>query len=131
MQFVPEYILKEINRIFKPKDVNEVIESLKNTMIPPPLRDGDIYDRVWLAIIYGSKGDIKEFRRYLAIAQIDYRDVLQSSGLIIENWGDILIKNGFKYYEEAYNNEKDKRKKQQMGYIFEKRKKGLSKWILN
>jgi hypothetical protein len=51
-------------------------------------------ERVHLAVLHLSAGNFASFRRHLAEAQIDWRDVLVADGLGYENWPEVLQQRG-------------------------------------
>lgn len=56
-------------------------------------------ERVHLAVLHLSAGNFASFRRHLADAQIDWRDVLVADDLANEDWPEVLHLRGIKRHE--------------------------------
>jgi hypothetical protein len=93
---VSALVRQEIEKRF-PDDAVSVIASFEAT--PLPFLDAENRrrekDRVHLAIIKLSGGDITRVPHSLEIAARDWRDVLVWSGLGQPNWPDVLRDSGF------------------------------------
>jgi hypothetical protein len=87
----------EVSRVFSETDAESVLSLFEAT---------DFYcnfleeiERVRLAMVYGSGGNMDKFKDYIALSKVDYRDVLMSSGLGNSDWKTILLNAG--YYSES------------------------------
>lgn len=93
---VSDLVRQEVEKRFA-TDAASVIESLAAT----PLAFLDVSDRarerdrVHLAIVKLSGGDVAQLPRILDYARRDWRDVLVWSGLGQPNWPDVLRDAGF------------------------------------
>lgn len=93
---VSELVRHEVAARF-PADAETVIGSLEATALPfldAPDRARE-RDRVHLAIIKLSSGDVAQLPKILDYARRDWRDVLVWSGLGQPNWPDVLRAAGF------------------------------------
>jgi hypothetical protein len=77
----------EAARLFPATHVAAVLDQLASTELPLA---GDWPERIHLAILHLSRGDIHRFKHQLADARIDWRDTLVADGLANENWRDVL-----------------------------------------
>lgn len=93
---VSELVRQEVEKRF-PANSAAVLESLGAT--PLAFLDADNRrrerDRVHLAIIKLSDGDVAQLPKILDYARRDWRDVLVWSGLGQPNWPDVLRAAGF------------------------------------
>jgi hypothetical protein len=93
---VSDLVRQEVQKRF-PANSAAVLESLGAT--PLPFLDADDRrrerDRVHLAIIKLSGGDVAQLPKILDYARRDWRDVLVWSGLGQPNWPDVLRVAGF------------------------------------
>jgi len=75
---VTETVRQQARRLFTPADAEEVIAAFNATELPLIANNGE---RVYLAILLLSRGDMERFRRELRQAKIDWRDTLAAAGL--------------------------------------------------
>jgi len=81
----------EASRLFPADQSAAVLDQLASTELPLA---GDWPERIHLAILHLSKGDIHRFKHQLADARIDWRDTLVADGLANENWREVLRARG-------------------------------------
>jgi hypothetical protein len=90
-------VIAEANTRFASGDVAMVITSLEGASIPIFSRAAPSeLPRIQLAIIKLAAGNIDTFRRALALAEQDWRDVLVAAGLANANWRDVLTEAGMR-----------------------------------
>lgn len=89
---IEEVVISEAKRLFKAEDLSSVLSGLRETELwaesagPPP--------RVHIAVLWGSKGDMRAFRQKLQWAHDDWRDLLVEVRLASEDWREILQSHG-------------------------------------
>ncbi|MES2526712.1 MAG: hypothetical protein V4598_06475 [Bdellovibrionota bacterium] len=57
-------------------------------------------DRILLAILFGSRGDLKKFEELTELSTRDWRDTLMAAGLAEADWREILKSHGYWTPEE-------------------------------
>lgn len=77
----------EATRLFPATQVDAVLDQLASTELPLA---GDWPERIHLAILHLSRGDMHRFKHQLADARIDWRDTLVADGLANEDWREVL-----------------------------------------
>src|SRR5262245_45997986 len=82
-----EIVRKEARRLFGASKADEVISALDRTDLSLGTMGAD---RVHLAILLLSKGEMQQFREVLRHAQQDWRDTLVVAGLADGDWLSIL-----------------------------------------
>ncbi len=80
-------VRREAARFFPADQVTAVLEQLASTELPLA---SDWPERIHLAILNLSKGDMHRFKRQLADARLDWRDTLVADGLENEDWREML-----------------------------------------
>jgi hypothetical protein len=80
-------VRREATRLFPPDQVLSVLDQLASTELPLA---GDRPERIHLAILHLSHGDMHRFKRQLANARLDWRDTLVVDGLANEDWREVL-----------------------------------------
>src|SRR4051812_32930694 len=88
---VTPLVRAQAEKIFPASSVATVCAELAAADLPLANNNGE---RVHLAVLHLSAGDFGSFRRHLAEAQIDWRDVLIADGLGDENWPEVLQQRG-------------------------------------
>jgi hypothetical protein len=91
---VTPLVRAQAEKIFSPADAATVCAALANADLPLINNNGE---RVHLALVHLAAGDLAEFRRHLAVAQTDWRDVLVADGLGGENWPQMLAQRGIRF----------------------------------
>jgi hypothetical protein len=94
---VSDLVRREVRERFATPDASDVEVLLEATALPfldEPARRRE-RDRVHLAILKQAGGDFERFARYLALAAVDWRDLLMAAGLADENWPEVLRGAGF------------------------------------
>ena len=84
-------VRQQAQRFFNPAHADEVIATLDGTELPLIANNGE---RVFLAILLLSHGDMQQFRTVLQQARVDWRDTLVAAGLADEDWPAVLKENG-------------------------------------
>jgi len=72
-QYTFKQVEKAVAKVFKDHPIDEVVSVLKEYGIEEHEKE---VNRVCLAILKLSKGDMNYFKKYLDLAKKDYRDVL-------------------------------------------------------
>jgi hypothetical protein len=80
-------VRRAVARLFPPDQVDAVLEQLASTQLP---LGGDWPERIHLAILHLSHGDMHRFKQQLADARLDWRDTLVADGLANEDWREVL-----------------------------------------
>jgi hypothetical protein len=91
-------VKQQVKRFFLKSQVDAVTAELKGVRLPLISDNGE---RVHLAVLLMSRGDIETFRRLLKEATIDWRDTLVSAGLADEDWPEVLRHAGVHGFREA------------------------------
>jgi hypothetical protein len=95
---VSEVVRAEVAGRFSASDAPQVISALETTTLP--LLEGADRDRgrarVHLATIKLADGDVTRFQQALAVAQMDWRDVLVAAGLANGDWPEVLRAAGWR-----------------------------------
>ena len=94
---VSDLVRREVRARFAPADAANVEILLEATLRPfldNPARARE-RDRVHLAVLKEADGNFERFARNLALAALDWRDLLVAAGLGHEDWPDVLRAAGF------------------------------------
>ena len=75
---ITERVREEVRRFFAPTQAEEVIAAFETAELPLIANNGE---RVHLAILLLSQGDISRFHQELRQAKIDWRDTLVAARL--------------------------------------------------
>ena len=86
-----ETVCQQARRFFTPANAEEVITAFDATELPLISNNGE---RVYLAILLLSRGDMVRFCRELQQAKIDWRDTLVAAGLANGDWPAVLREEG-------------------------------------
>lgn len=84
---ITEPTKKLARKLFAPDDAELVIAALDTAELPLASNNAE---RVHLAILHLSKGDLENFDRELRMATTDWRDTLVIAGLGHGNWEVVL-----------------------------------------
>jgi hypothetical protein len=90
---VTDLVRQQARKLFTPDEADLVISELETTRIPL-VADGTAPERIHLAILYVSDGDLREFDQTLNRGKMDFRDTLVSAGLAHEDWRAVLRSRG-------------------------------------
>jgi len=90
---VTDLVRQQARKLFSPGEADLVISELETTRIPL-VDDGTAPERIHLAILYLSNGDLREFDQTLNRGKMDFRDTLVSAGLAHEDWRVVLRSRG-------------------------------------
>lgn len=90
---VTDLVKREARKLFAPDEADLVISELETTQIPL-VDNGPGLERVHLAILYLSDGDLRVFDQTLNRGKIDFRDTLVNAGLAHANWPEVLRSRG-------------------------------------
>jgi hypothetical protein len=93
---VTELVCQQARRFFSPANAQEVIAALEATDLPLIANNGE---RVFLAILLLSRGDMDKFRIGLKQAKTDWRDTLVAAGLANSDWPGVLRSQGIEINE--------------------------------
>jgi hypothetical protein len=74
---VTDAVCQQARRLFTPANAGEIITVFSTTELPLIANNGE---RVCLAILQLSQGDMDRFHRELQQAKIDWRDTLLAAG---------------------------------------------------
>jgi hypothetical protein len=88
---VSSLVRAQAHRFFAPAQADDVIAALDASDLSLGLMSAD---RVQLAILLISRGDMQEFRVALRQARQDCRDTLVAAGLADEDWPVVLRQEG-------------------------------------
>lgn len=80
-------VRREVARLFPADQVGAVLDQLASTELP---LGGDRPERIHLAILHLSQGDMHRFKHQLADARLDWRDTLVADGLANGDWREVL-----------------------------------------
>jgi hypothetical protein len=86
-----ELVLNQVHRLFGPSRAAEVVTALDQADLSLGLTNPD---RVQLAILLLSHGDMDRFRDALRTARQDWRDTLIAAGLADDDWSEVLLRQG-------------------------------------
>jgi hypothetical protein len=84
-------VRQQSRRFFGASQADDVIAAFDATELPLIANNGE---RVFLAILLLSRGDMQRFRMELQQARIDWRDTLVAAGLANEDWPSVLRQEG-------------------------------------
>jgi hypothetical protein len=84
-------VRQHARRFFAGSQADDVIAALDATELPLIANNGE---RVFLAILLLSRGDMQRFRAELQQARIDWRDTLVAADLANEDWPAMLKQQG-------------------------------------
>jgi hypothetical protein len=93
---VTELVRQQARKMFAPDEADLVISELETTHIPL-IDDGTAPERIHLAILYLSDGDLREFDQTLNRGRMDFRDTLVAAGLAHADWPAVLRSRGIDY----------------------------------
>lgn len=80
-------VLRLIRQLFPPSEIAEVVNALAHTELPLINNNAE---RVFLAVLLLSGGDMQKFRQELELATIDWGDTLVAAGMADENWPEVV-----------------------------------------
>ncbi len=93
---VTDLVKQQARKLFAP-DTVDLITSELETMRLPLVNEGTAPERIHLAILYLSGGDMQKFDEACRLAKLDWRDLLVATGLANENWPDVLRGRGIDF----------------------------------
>jgi hypothetical protein len=88
---VTETVRQQTRRFFPSANADEVIALFDRTDLPLIANNGE---RVFLAVLLLSRGDMSQLQGALRQAKVDWRDTLVSAGLANEDWPSVLRAEG-------------------------------------
>jgi hypothetical protein len=94
---VTEAVRQQARRFFTEPQASLVIAELEQTDLPLISNNGE---RVHLAVLMLSHGDMKRFHTELKWAMDDWRDTLVNAGLADEDWPNVLRRAGVHGFKE-------------------------------
>ena len=98
---VSDLIRGEIHGRFSDRDADDAMRLFETTSLPfldlpePSIAQHLERERVHLAVLKLSAGNVMELARALDVASTDWRDTLVAAGMGHDNWPDILREAGF------------------------------------
>lgn len=93
MSKVTDLVREQAMKIFSPEDAQLVIADLEAAKLMD-IADDEECDRILLAILHYSEGDLGRFDVAFLQAKIDWRDALVCAGLGDANWREVLQSRG-------------------------------------
>jgi len=84
---VTDLVRQQTHKYFSPEDAALVLEEFERTKLPLINNNGE---RVRLAVLYLSKGDLSLFDEAWSLAKNDWRDTLVAAGLANGDWQEVL-----------------------------------------
>ncbi len=93
---VTDLVKRQVRKLFAPDEADLVISELETTRIPL-VDDGTAPERIHLAILYLSEGNLREFDQTLNRGKMDFRDTLVAAGLADADWPAVLRSRGIDY----------------------------------
>lgn len=88
---VTNAVREQAKKCFSPDVAELIISVLESTELPLIANNSE---RVHLALLHLSQGDLAQFERHLSIATTDWRDTLVAGGLAHSNWREVLRERG-------------------------------------
>jgi hypothetical protein len=88
---VSPLVRQQAFRFFTATDAENVVAALDAAALPLISNNGE---RVFLAILLLSRGDMQRFHAQLQLARQDWRDTLVAAGLANEDWAAVLHREG-------------------------------------
>jgi hypothetical protein len=104
---VTDLVRQQVHKLFAPEDAALVISEFETASIPS-VADGEAPERIHLAVLHLSGGDLKKFDEAFRGGMIDWRDTLCSAGLGDADYPDVLRSRGIDFrgtYVEIVNEE--------------------------
>lgn len=93
---VTDLVRQQVRKLFAPDDAELVISEFETSHLPL-IADGEAPERIHLAVLHLSGGDLKKFDEALRGAMIDWRDSLCAAGLGDADWPDVLRSRGIDF----------------------------------
>lgn len=90
---VTDLVKRQVRKLFAPDEADLVISELETTRIPL-VDEGAAPERIHLAILYLSEGNLREFDQTLNRGKMDFRDTLVAAGLADSDWPAVLRNRG-------------------------------------
>jgi hypothetical protein len=90
---VTDLVKQQARKLFAGDEADLVISELETTRIPL-VDNGPGLERVHLAILYLSDGDLRVFDQTLNRGRMDFRDTLVAAGLAHADWPAVLRSRG-------------------------------------
>jgi hypothetical protein len=104
---VTDLVRRQVRKLFAPDEAELVISELETSPLPL-IDDGKAPERIHLAVLHLSGGDLKKFDEVFRGGRIDWRDTLGAAGLGNADWPDVLRSRGIDFrgtYAEMVNEE--------------------------
>ena len=96
---VTDLVREQVHRAFGDEEARLVISELETALLPF-VEDGEAPERIHLAILHLSGGDLARFDKFMRSARIDWRDTLCMAGLGNADWPAVLRGRGIDYNRE-------------------------------
>lgn len=93
---VTDLVQQQVRKLFAPDEAELVISELEHSSMPS-IADGEAPERIHLAVLHLSGGDLRQFDRTLRGGRIDWRDTLVAAGLGNADWPDVLRGRGIDF----------------------------------
>ncbi len=104
---VTDLVKQQVHKLFAPDEAELVISELESSRLPL-IDDGEAPERIHLAVLHLSGGNLKKFDEAFRVSMIDWRDTLVAAGLGDADWPDVLRSRGIDFrgtYVEIVNEE--------------------------
>ena len=96
---VTDLVREQVQKSFVAEEAALVISELEAAHLPF-INDGQAPERVHLAILHLSGGDLRRFDRAMRESKTDWRDTLCGAGLGNADWPEVLRSRGIDYKSE-------------------------------
>jgi len=102
---VTDLVKQQVQKLFASDEAQLVISELETSRLPL-IADGEAPERIHLAVLHLSGGDLRVFDQAIRGGMIDWRDTLVAAGLGDADWPDVLRSRGIDFrgtYVEIVN----------------------------
>jgi hypothetical protein len=93
---VTDLVRQQVHKLFAPEAAALVISELETSHLPG-VADGEAPERIHLAALHLSSGDLKKFDEAFRGGMIDWRDTLCAAGLGDTDYPDVLRSRGIDF----------------------------------
>ena len=93
---VTDLVKHQVRKLFAPDEAELVISELTTAHLPH-IADGEAPERIHLAVLHLSGGNLQKFDEAFRGGMIDWRDTLVSAGLGNADWPDVLRGRGLDF----------------------------------
>jgi len=93
---VTDLVKQQVRKLFAPDEAELVISALATSHLPH-IADGEAPERIHLAVLHLSGGNLQKFDEAFRGGMIDWRDTLVGAGLGDADWPDVLRGRGIDF----------------------------------